>query len=166
MEYAIDIMKDSDWDQVSMIYKEGIKTGIATFQTEVPSWEQWDSSHIKQCRLVARLEDKVLGWAALSPTSSRCVYSGVSEVSIYVRQGYRGIGVGERLLKALVELSEENSIWTLQSGILRENIYSIFLHSKCGFREVGYREKIGRMPDGSWHDTVLMERRSKIVGRN
>lgn len=164
MKYIIDNMKNSDWEQVSNIYEEGIKTGKATFQTEVPAWEQWDSSHLDCCRIVARLDEKILGWAALSPTSSRCVYAGVAEVSVYIKQGYRGIGIGEALLKRLVELSEDNGLWTLQSGILRENMQSVFLHSKCGFREIGYKEKVGRMPDGTWHDTILMERRSKVVG--
>lgn len=164
MKYIIDEMEYADWEQVSNIYAEGIKTGKATFQTEVPTFKQWDSSHLKCCRIVARLEEKVLGWAALSPTSSRCVYAGVAEVSIYIKQGYRGIGIGEALLKKLVELSEDNGLWTLQSGILRGNMQSIFLHSKCGFREIGYKEKVGRMPDGTWHDTILMERRSKVVG--
>jgi phosphinothricin acetyltransferase len=164
MKYVLDEMKDKDWEQVAQIYAEGIKTGIATFQSEVPNFNQWDASHLKCCRIAARLEEKVLGWAALSPVSSRCVYSGVAEVSLYVKQGYRGIGIGEALLKKLIELSEENGIWTLQSGIIRENIKSIFLHGKCGFREIGYREKVGRMSDGTWHDTILMERRSKTVG--
>jgi phosphinothricin acetyltransferase len=164
MDYIIDEMKVEDWRQVAAIYFEGISTGKATFQTEVPSFEQWDSAHLKCCRITARHQDKVIGWAALSPTSSRCVYAGVAEVSVYVKQGYRGMGVGEALLQKLIELSEENELWTLQSGILRENVSSILLHKRCGFREIGYREKVGRMPDGTWRDVVLMERRSKTVG--
>jgi L-amino acid N-acyltransferase YncA len=164
MDYIIDEMKESDWRQAAAIYFEGISTGKATFQTEVPSWEQWDSAHLKSCRLAARLENKMIGWAALSPTSSRAVYAGVAEVSIYIKQGYRGMGVGEILLQRLIELSEEKGIWTLQSGILRENTSSILLHKRCGFRELGYREKVGRMPDGTWHDVILMERRSRVIG--
>lgn len=164
MNYIIDEMKQSDWKQAADIYLEGIKTKKATFQTDVPSWEAWDRSHIKSCRLVARLGDDVLGWAALSPTSSRCVYAGVAEVSIYIGEKYRGFGIGETLLTKLVRLSEENGFWTLQSGIIRENSASIALHKKCGFREVGIREKIAKMNNEKWMDVVFMERRSKIVG--
>jgi phosphinothricin acetyltransferase len=164
MDFIVDSMRDTDWQQVAAIYFEGIITGKATFQNEVPTREQWDSSHLKSCRIVARLEDKIVGWAALSPTSSRAVYEGVTEVSVYVRQGYRGMGVGEALLGELIRLSEENGIWTLQSGIMRQNTSSIVLHKKSGFREIGYREKVGKMPDGTWHDVILMERRSKVAG--
>jgi len=164
MNYKIDEMVKTDWQQVSNIYLEGIKTGKATFQTEVPTWENWNSGHLNSCRLVARLGNNVLGWGALSPTSSRCVYSGVAEVSIYIGGENRGQGLGKILLKRLVELSEENGFWTLQSGIIKENISSIKLHEKCGFREIGTREKISKMNNGKWHDVVFMERRSKVVG--
>ncbi|MCA1060463.1 N-acetyltransferase family protein [Rossellomorea aquimaris] len=160
---TISEMKKNDWNQVADIYLEGISTGNATFQKDVPSWEEWDGSHIKVSRIVARENDSILGWAALSPVSSRCVYSGVAEVSVYVSNQYNGKGIGSLLLNALIEISEQNGYWTLQSGIFPENVASIKLHEKHGFRIVGRREKIGKM-DGVWRDTVLMERRSKRVG--
>jgi L-amino acid N-acyltransferase YncA len=161
----IDEMLSEDWGQVREIYLEGIATGNATFQKEAPSWEEWDNNLIKECRIVAHLDDKVLGWAALSPVSSRCVYAGVAEVSIYVSQRIKGKGIGSKLLKSLIELSEQNGYWTLQSGIFPENVPSLKLHSKNGFREVGRREHIGKM-DGAWRDTILLERRSNVVGIN
>lgn len=163
MNYTIEEMKDSDWNEVSKIYLEGINTGIATFQNSIPTFEEWDNGHVKTCRLVAKSNDKVLGFAVLSPTSSRCVYRGVAEVSIYIGDNYRGLGIGKALMMNLIKLSEENNFWTLQSGIIRENTASIELHKKCGFREIGVREKVAKMDNGVWHDTVLMERRSKIV---
>lgn len=165
MEYIIEEMKASDWDQVKNIYLEGIKTGIATFQSEddLPTWESWNNGHISSCRLVARWGVNIFGWVALNPYSSRSVYSGVAEVSIYIGEKYKGLGIGTVLLEYLVVQSEINGFWTLQAGITRENIASIRLHKKCGFREVGIREKIGKMKSGKWHDTVLMERRSSIV---
>ena len=164
MDYKIDEMLQSDWKQVVEIYLSGIKTGIATFQTEAPRFEDWDKGHIKDCRLVARLGDTILGWVALSPTSSRCVYAGVAEVSIYINESYRGQGIGKALLEEVIKLSEENDIWTLQSGIIRENNASLSLHKKCGFREIGIREKVAKMSNGAWHDVVLVERRSKVAG--
>jgi len=164
MDYIIDKMSEKDWNEVASIYLEGIKTGKATFQSDIPTWEQWNASHVTSCRLVVRLEDKIAGWAALSPTSSRCVYAGVAEVSVYVGEEYRGMGIGKALLEKIIELSEEEGFWTLQSGIIKENHSSALLHEKCGFREIGYREKVGKMPTGIWHDVVLMERRSKKVG--
>ncbi|MCQ6282881.1 GNAT family N-acetyltransferase [Bacillus sp. EB600] len=152
-----------DWKQVREIYSEGIATGNATFQKEAPPWKEWDKSHKLECRIVARLEDKILGWAALSPVSSRSVYAGVAEVSIYVSQSSKGKGIGSKLLKALIESSEQNGYWTLQSGIFPENVPSLKLHKKYGFREVGRRERIGQM-DGMWRDTILLERRSKKIG--
>ena len=165
MKVIIEEMVPQDWDEVAAIYLAGIKTGKATFQTGAPSWEDWDHSHLKLCRLVARAQDgSVMGWMALSPSSSRCVYQGVVEVSIYIGEQYRGNGVGSLLLHAGITKSEEHGFWTLYSVIVRENEASIKLHKKCGFRIVGIREKIAKMPDGIWHDTVLMERRSKVVG--
>lgn len=164
MDYEIQEMKPENWEDAAKIYMEGIKTGRATFQYEVPSFEDWDKSHLKFCRLVASNGKNILGWAALSPTSSRCVYRGVAEVSIYIGEKYRGKGVGKSLMNALIKLSEQNGIWSLYSAIVRENNSSIALHKSCGFREIGIREKIAKMPDGVWHDTVLMERRSKTVG--
>lgn len=159
----IDKMHEKDWEQVREIYQEGISTGNATFQKELPTWETWDSGHILECRIVARLDGKILGWAALSPVSSRCVYAGVAEVSIYVRQDSNGKGIGSLLLKSLIEISEQNGFWTLQSGIFPENVFSLNLHRKYGFREVGKRERIGQL-DGVWRDTILLERRSRVVG--
>jgi L-amino acid N-acyltransferase YncA len=163
IDFLIDTMKESDWEQVCSIYFEGIVTGDATFETEAPSWEKWNAAHLPSCRLVARSGDTVGGWAALSPVSSRCVYGGVAEVSIYIGQRYRGMGLGRALLMALITESEKNGLWTLQAGIFPENRASIDLHKRCGFREVGRRERIGKM-DGRWRDTVLLERRSSIVG--
>ncbi len=156
-------MTGRDWDAVREIYLQGIATGNATFEKSVPDWKEWDERHLSTCRLTARWENKVLGWAALSRVSSRCVYGGVAEVSIYVAEEARGRGIGRRLMAALVEASEQNGIWTLQAGIFPENTASINLHQQAGFRIVGKRERIGRM-DGRWRDTLLMERRSAVVG--
>jgi len=164
MHYEISAMKASDWDQVSKIYLEGISTGIATFQTEIPSWADWDREHISTCRLVLRQGALVLGWGALSPTSNRCVYAGVAEVSIYIGESYRSRGLGQRLLNQLIIESEKNGYWTLQSGIVHANTASVTLHKKCGFRILGIREKVARMSNGKWSDVILMERRSKTAG--
>jgi L-amino acid N-acyltransferase YncA len=163
IDSLIDTMKESDWEQVRSIYLEGIATGDATFETDAPPWEKWNAGHLPSCRLVARSGDTVRGWAALSPVSSRCVYGGVAEVSIYIGRDYRGMGLGRALLMALITESEKNGLWTLQAGIFPENRASIDLHKSCGFREVGRRERIGKM-DGRWRDTVLLERRSSIAG--
>jgi L-amino acid N-acyltransferase YncA len=164
MKYKIEEMESSDLEEVNNIYVEGIKTGLATFQTEAPTWENWDKSHLQSCRLVARSESSILGWVALSPTSSRSCYAGVVEVSIYIGEKYKGQGIGKSLLTSIIKQSEENGIWTLYCAIIRENIGSIVLHRKCGFREIGIREKIAKMSNEAWHDVVLMERRSKVVG--
>jgi L-amino acid N-acyltransferase YncA len=156
-------LTEADWDDVRRIYKEGIETGNATFETEPPSWNDWDRSHLSNCRLAAWFGDRLVGWAAMSPVSNRCVYEGVAEVSIYIAADDRGGGVGKILLSALVEASEKEGIWTLETGMFPENEASIRLHKSCGFREVGYRERIGQM-DGRWRDKVLMERRSKVNG--
>jgi phosphinothricin acetyltransferase len=158
----IEIMQDEDWPQVKSIYLEGISTKNATFETEVPEWNEWQKDHLKFCRFVARNGENIMGWAALSPVSGRCIYSGVAEVSVYVSSIARGIGVGKLLLEKLIAGSEKKGIWTLQAGIFPENKASIKLHNKLGFREVGYREKIGRL-DGIWRDVVLLERRSKNI---
>lgn len=150
------------WPAVKAIYESGLATGNATFQTSAPSWEEWDSSHLKHSRLVAIHNGQVTGWAALTPVSGRCVYAGVAEVSVYIDSHSRGQGIGEQLLKALITDSEKNGIWTLQAGIFPENIPSIRIHERTGFRQVGFREKIGQM-NGIWRDTVLLERRSKTV---
>jgi L-amino acid N-acyltransferase YncA len=163
MEYLIDQMQPNDWEQVRAIYLEGIATGLATFETEAPSWEKWDAAHLPTCRLVARRGETVLAWAALSPVSSRRVYAGVAEVSIYVGTNHRGQGLGQKLLEALIAASEQHGIWTLQAGIFADNRASLALHQRSGFREVGRRERIGRLP-GTWRDVALLERRSKTVG--
>jgi L-amino acid N-acyltransferase YncA len=163
MDFTVERMKDEDWGAVQAIYREGIATGNATFEADAPKWEEWDKSHLPNCRLVARAGDQVVGWAALSPVSSRCVYSGVAEVSIYVTSSARGLDIGKALLRALIEESERAGIWTLQSGTFPENVASIALQKACGFREAGYRERIGQM-GGVWRDVILMERRSKVVG--
>ena len=164
MDFSIEEMQPADWPQVSAIYLAGIKTGIATFQSGVPNWEEWDHDHIATSRFVARSGDMILGWAALTPTSGRCVYAGVAEVSVYVGEAVKRRGVGFALLTELIRSSEDNGFWTLQAGITKENISSRELHKKCGFREIGIRERIGQMPDGQWHDVVLLERRSTKVG--
>lgn len=162
-DVTVEIMRDEDWEAVQVIYREGIATGNATFEMAVPEWEDWDRSHLRDCRLVARRAGQVIGWAALSPVSSRCAHAGVAEVSVYVTAAARGQGVGKALLRALIEESERKGLWTLQAGIFPENEASIALHRACGFRVVGYRERLGRM-HGVWRDVVLMERRSKLVG--
>jgi L-amino acid N-acyltransferase YncA len=156
-------MQPEDWPAVREIYREGIATGNATFETELPDWEKWDSAHRKDCRLISRSGGRVVGWASLSPVSARHVYSGVGEVSVYVAAGVRGGGVGKALLQALIEESEGKEIWTLQAGIFAENVASIALHKSCGFREVGVRRRIGKLGE-VWRDVLLLERRSATVG--
>jgi phosphinothricin acetyltransferase len=158
----MDQMTASDWEQVRAIYVEGLREGNSTFETQAPSWEAWDEAHLKSPRLVMRADDKVLGWAALSPVSRRSVYSGVAELTIYVTESERGKGIGRALLEQLIEESEQAGIWTLQASIFPENVASIELHLKCGFREVGRRESIAKL-NGVWRDTILFERRSKRV---
>lgn len=160
LQFQIVSMRPDDWAAVEEIYLQGIATENATFETESPGWENWSARHHMHSRLVARTGGRVLGWAALSPVSMRRVYAGVAEVSIYVADAARGQGVGRALLPALIEQSEQNGIWTLQAGIFPENAPSIALHKSCGFREVGRREKIGKL-NGVWRDVVLLERRSK-----
>ncbi|MEE9362436.1 MAG: N-acetyltransferase family protein [Cellulophaga sp.] len=156
-------MTKNDWTAVSNIYVEGIATGFATFDTTIPSYEDWDTNHLKSCRIIVSEKQKVLGWAALSPVSSRCVYGGVAEVSIYVGRESRGLGVGKILISQLILQSEEDGYWTLQSGIFPENIGSIKLHEKNGFRLIGKKERIGKLK-GIWKDNLLFEKRSIKVG--
>jgi len=162
-EIIIQPLTDEKWNDVSRIYESGIATGNATFEKQVPDWETWDKSHRKDCRFIAFTGNHVAGWAALSIVSGRCVYAGVAEISIYVDADSRGKGVGDKLMYSIIKESESNGIWTLQAGIFPENIASIRLHEKHGFRIIGVREHIGKM-DGKWRDTVIMERRSKITG--
>lgn len=163
MELRIENMQPSDWDAVRRIYAEGIETGDATFELEPPSWEQWDAGHLQECRLVARDGDRVLGWAVLSPVSRRACYRGVAEVSVYVAGDCRGAGVGRALLEALIAASEQECIWTLQGATFPENTASLRLQEQCGFRIIGRRERIAQR-HGVWRDTVLTERRSRVVG--
>ena len=156
-------MTERHWEAVREIYAQGIATGNATFEQTVPGWTEWDARHLATCRLVARSGTEVLGWAALSPVSTRRVYEGVAEVSIYIAERAQGRGIGRQLLAALIAESEKNGIWTLQAGIFRENTASIRLHRRAVFRIVGTRERIG-CRDGRWRDTVLMERRSAVIG--
>jgi L-amino acid N-acyltransferase YncA len=157
-------LEPAHWQPVREIYLDGIGTGHATFETSAPSWEEWDANHLKVGRLVAiSAEGEVFGWAALNRVSPRSVYSGVAEVSVYVANKARQMGVGKALLNALVQMSEQNGIWTLQASVFPENPGSLALHQSCGFREVGIRERIGRL-NGVWRDTILLERRSDLVG--
>lgn len=151
------------WPSVRAIYAEGIATGHATFETEVPEWEAWDAKCLSEGRLIALVDGSVAGWAALMPISKRRVYAGVAEESVYVGAAYRGRGVGRRLLEQLVAESEVLGIWTLQAGIFPENVASVRVHEACGFRTVGVRRGIGRMA-GRWRDVLLLERRSEVVG--
>lgn len=163
MSYRIREMQQGDWEQVSGIYQQGMDTNLATFQTECPTYEEFDQSHMKQCRFVIIDGEFIVGWAALSPVSSRCVYHGVAEVSIYIHDSYKGKKIGTQLLNFLSEQSEKDGIWTLQSGIMADNTASIHLHEKCGFRQVGFRERIGKDRFGQWRNTVLMERRNNLI---
>jgi L-amino acid N-acyltransferase YncA len=163
MTLLIDPMLPDDWPAVREIYLEGIATRQATFETTAPSWEAWDASHLPFARLVARQAVTIIGWAALSPVSSRQVYAGVAEVSVYVSESQRGLGLGRKLLEALIAVSEENGIWSLQAGMFPENVRSVALHRRCGFREVGRRERLAKL-GGVWRDTILMERRSRKIG--
>lgn len=157
-------MTAADWPQVSQIYAEGIATGFATFETTVPDYKIWDNAHTKECRLVAEVQNQLLGWVALSPVSGRCVYGGVAEVSVYIAENARGKGVGKALMERLIEESESKGYWTLQSGIFPENKASIILHEKVGFRFLGKRERVAKTHDGIWKDNLLFERRSSTVG--
>jgi phosphinothricin acetyltransferase len=163
MDIEIREMKKSDWDAVSRIYQEGIDTKTATFQESVPDYTTWNKEHLKTCRFVAvDQHGEIVGWTALTPVSTRCVYQGVAEVSIYVAASAKRGGVGKALLNRLIDASEESGIWTLQSSIISTNPASIRLHKKCGFRMIGYREKIARDSDGVWQNIVMLERRSKV----
>jgi len=163
MEITFKAMTANDWESVAEIYKQGIETGNATFQQEIPTWNDWDNGHIKSCRIIACIENEIVGWAALSSVSTRKVYAGIAEVSVYVSNKYQGCGIGYKLLARTITESENENFWTLQAGIFPENYASLHIHKKLNFREIGYRERIGKM-DGIWRNTVLLERRSEIVG--
>jgi len=158
-------MRPSDWPRVSEIYAQGIAAGDATFETDVPDWPTWDIGRHDACRIVAESAGEVVGFTALSPVSRRPGYAGVCEVMVYVADGHRGRGTGGELLRELVRCGEHHGIWTLQASIFPENVASMRLHERAGFRVVGTRERVGRFHDGRWRDTVLMERRSERVGR-
>jgi phosphinothricin acetyltransferase len=160
----LDRLLPSDWNAVRRIHAEGIATGLATFETGPPAaWEDRNEGHLADCRIAAREAGELLGWAALSPVSSRCCYGGVAEVSVYVAEEARGRGVGRALLEGLVTESEAAGLWTLQAGIFADNAASLALHARCGFRTVGLRERLGQA-SGEWKDVLLLERRSSTVG--
>jgi phosphinothricin acetyltransferase len=165
----IQLMESNHWLEVKSIYQAGIKTGNATFEENPPeTWELWKEKFIPACSLVCLDEKRVIGWGAVSLVSSRCVYQGVGDISIYVAPEYQGSSIGSRLLETLISVSEEEGIWTLQAGIFPENKISLQLHMKHGFKEVGKREKIGKMTHGpyvgQWRDVILLERRSAKAG--
>ena len=163
-EFSIRPMTVGDWDQVRPIYLEGIAGGNATFETEAPSWAKWDSCHLSVGRLVAESQGRIVGWAALSPISQRKCYAGVQEVSVYVAATAWRLGIGKSLLLAVVREAEGAGIWTLQGSVFPENTASLRMCEAAGFRLVGKRERIGRL-NGIWRDTVLVERRSAVVGQ-
>jgi phosphinothricin acetyltransferase len=165
LDFTIRSMTAADWPEVRAIYEAGIATGNATFETTAPEYDAWDRSHLANLRLVAiDAAGDIVGWAALSPVSDRCVYGGVAENSIYVHPDARGSGVGTALLARLIAAAEDSGLWTLQTGIFPENAPSLALHQRCGFRIIGTRERIGQL-NGVWRDTLLLERRSATVGR-
>ena len=162
MKIEIRKLEKKDFEAVKKIYLQGIETKNATFEKSAPGWDEWNEKHIEPCRFTAIADNKVVGWTALSRVSSRESYKGVAEVSVYVSTQHTGKGIGKKLLDALIEASEINGIWTLYSSIFPENTASIKLHKSCGFREIGYMEKVSRM-DAIWRDTLLFERRSKKI---
>lgn len=164
MEVKIRSMNNSDWNNVASIYEESIADASATFRSILPTFEEWNASHLKTCRLIAECNNKVAGFAAITKTSGMPAFDGVVELSIYIARKYKRQGIGRLLLNALISESEKNGFWTLQSNIFEENVGSIELHKKCGFRIIGKRERVARDKFGKWRTNVLMERRSNIVG--
>ena len=160
IELVIRDLQPDDWTEVAAIYRDGMRGGLATFETEVPSWQAWEAAHT--IRVVAELDEQVIGWAALGPASSRWAYRGVAESSVYVARDRHRRGVGSALLEALIERSERAGIWTIQTSIFPENEASLSLHQRVGFRVVGVRKRVGKR-DGLWRDTVLLERRSEVI---
>ncbi len=153
-------MRDEDWESVSEIYKQGLEEGTSTFNTECPSFTEWNEGHVKNCRFVFEEEGKVVGWIALSPSSSRCAYKGCVEMSVYVDRNYRGHGIGTALVNTIIREAEKDGYWSIYSAIFSINKASIALHKKCGFREIGYRERIAKDRFGKWQNTTLMEYRA------
>jgi L-amino acid N-acyltransferase YncA len=156
---------EGDWAAVVEVYRQGIESGDATFETVVPGWSEWDAARHPAARLVVEDAGTVLGFAAVTPVSSRAVYRGVAEVMVYVAAAARARGLGRLLLAELVRATEAAGIWTLQAGIFPENRASLALHERLGFRVVGVRERLGRFHDGRWRDVTLLERRSRVTGR-
>lgn len=156
-------MVSNDWEQVKAIYQQGLDCNIATFQTLCPNYEEWDLGHLEDCRFVAVLNNNIVGWIALSATSKREVYKGVVEVSVYVDSHYSKQGVGTQLMEQLIKESESKGYWSLYSSVIEENMASIALHIKSGFRKIGYREKIAKDRFGNWHNTILFEKRSSLI---
>lgn len=159
---ALDDLRPDQWPEVARIYAEGIATGNATFETDVPLWERWDEAHLSEHRFVATLGPEVVGWVAVTSVSDRCVYGGVVENSVYVAEAARGQGVGRLLLERLIASTEAAGIWTIQTGIFPENESSVRLHERVGFEIVGRRKRIGKL-NGVWRDVLLIERRSTVV---
>ena len=155
-------LRPEHWSEVERIYADGIATANATFETEVPSWEQWDRSHLSEHRFVAVRDGELVGWVAVSPVSDRCVYGGVVENSVYIDEQARGQGVGRLLLERLIASTETAGIWTIQTGIFPENEPSLRLHERVGFELVGRRKRLGKL-NGVWRDVLLLERRSNLV---
>ena len=153
-------MRDEDWGTVAEIYKQGLEEGTSTFNTECPGFTEWNEGHIKNCRFVFEEEGKVVGWIALSPSSSRCAYKGCVEMSVYVDRNYRGHGIGTALVNTIIREAEKDGYWSIYSAIFSINKASIALHKKCGFREIGYRERIAKDRFGKWQNTTLMEYRA------
>jgi len=164
MNITIHTMQDCDWESVAAIYEQGIKSVNATFRSKLPTFEEWNTSHIKNCRLVAVMDNKIVGWAALTKTSGMPAFDGVAELSVYIANESQHKGVGRLLLQNLITDSEKNGFWTLQSNIFQENLVSIELHKKCGFRVIGVRERVAKDKNGKWRTNVLLEKRSTVVG--
>lgn len=152
-------MQEKDWERVKRIYEQGLEKGMSTFNTICPSFEEWNEGHIEECRFVAEIEGSVVGWCAISKTSTRHAYRGVVEVSIYIDEHYQGKGIGSKLMEVLCSEAEERGYWCLYSAIFSINMPSIQLHKKYGFREIGYRERIAKDRFGNWQNTILFERR-------
>ncbi|MDZ7613517.1 MAG: N-acetyltransferase family protein [Flavobacteriaceae bacterium] len=156
-------IEEGNYSEVAAIYEEGIRTGMATFETQVPDWQTWNKAHLEIGRTALIEQGHLLAWGALAPVSNRYAYRGVAEISVYVAESARGRGLGTAILQELIRAGEQNNLWTLQAGIMRQNKVSIEMHRNCGFRVIGFREKVAQL-HGVWTDSVLMERRSKIVG--
>ncbi len=163
MNFTTREMFEQDWDAVSAIYREALSSGIATFETVCPSFDVWDRTHLKVCRFVALADDHtVAGWCALSSTSTRWAYRGVVEESVYIAEAFQGMGLGALMLEHLLAESEKYGYWCIYAAVMASNAASIALHKKCGFREIGYRERIAKDRFGNWQNTVLFEKRNGI----